>query len=327
MQVYLNLIIEGVSDLPKRKTRDAPTFLDTPKITMKNGSVHMIARYQAKEQCHCSWSKKGVSLSESQKVQVFHKKLNVNSFEYRVEVREPNRYTAGLYKCLVGNEHGQMQVYLNLIIEGVSDLPKRKTRDAPTFLDTPKITMKNGSVHMIARYQAKEQCHCNWSKKGVSLSESQKVQVSHKKLNVNSFEYRVEVREPNIRTAGLYKCMVANDNGQMQVYLNLGVESVRNTREAPTFEETPKIITLNNGNLVQMIARYQASKKCNISWSKKGAKLSERQNVKIFHEKINLNSYEYRAEIQKPTKNEAGLYKCQVMNDHGQMQVYLNLDH
>jgi len=329
-QIYLQMNIKGLSGLAvKRLTKYAPTFIDTPKIISSNNGklVQMIARYQAKEQCHCSWSKKGTPLSESQKVQVFHKKLNVNSFEYRVEVREPNRYTAGLYKCLVGNEHGQMQVYLNLIIEGVSDLPKRKTRDAPTFLDTPKITMKNGSVHMIARYQAKEQCHCNWSKKGVSLSESQKVQVSHRKLNVNSFEYRVEVREPNLRTAGLYKCMVANDNGQMQVYLNLGVESVRNTREAPTFEETPKIITLNNGKLVQMIARYQASKRCNISWSKKGAKLSESQNVKIFHEKIHLNSYEYRVDIQEPNRNMGGLYKCLVANDNGQMQVYLNLDH
>merc|ERR1712223_947796 len=164
------------------------------------------------------------------------------------------------------------------------------------------------------------------SKQEVSLSESQKVQVFHKKLNFNSFEYRVEVREPNRYTAGMYKCMVANDNGQMQVYLNLAAESFRNTKEAPTFEEIPKIITLNNGKLVQMIARYQASKKCNISWSKKGANLSESQNIKIFHEKIDLNSYEYRCEIQSPTKNEAGLYKCMVMNDHGQMQVYLHLN-
>jgi hypothetical protein len=327
-QVYLNMEIKGMSGLTKRNTKLAPTFIDTPKINKsKDGKlIQMIARYQAKEQCHCTWSKKGVPLSESQKVQVFHKKINFNSFEYRVEVREPNRYTAGLYKCLVSNEHGQMQVYLTLDVAGGSVLPVRKTKDAPTFVDTPKITMKNGSVHMIARYQAKEQCHCSWSKKGVSLSESQKVQVFHKKLNINSFEYRVEVREPNRYTAGLYKCMIANDNGQMQVYLTLGVEALRNPKEAPTFEEIPKIITLNNGKLLQMIARYQASKKCTISWSKKGKKVSESQNVKIFHENISSNSFEYRVEIQKPTKDEAGLYKCMVMNDHGQMQVYLHLN-
>ena len=41
-------------------------------------------------------------------------------------------------------------------------------------------------------------------------------------------------------------------------------------QEAPTFLETPKIITLNKGKLVQMIARYEASEKCFCNWSKKG---------------------------------------------------------
>ena len=106
-------------------------------------------------------------------------------------------------------------------IKSKSGVTKKITRNAPTFLDTPKIIMNNGSVHMIAKYQAKEQCHCSWSKKGVPISEGQKIHVSHIRLNTNCYEYRVEIREPNKYTSGLYKCMVANDNGQMQVYLNL----------------------------------------------------------------------------------------------------------
>ena len=95
---------------------------------------------------------------------------------------------------------------------------------------------------------------------------------------------------------------------------------------APTFLETPKIISLNNGKLVQMIARYQASEKCHCSWSRKGTSISECQTVKIFHEKINSDSFEYRIEIRKPAKKDAGLYRCQVKNVYGQMQVYLHLN-
>ena len=98
------------------------------------------------------------------------------------------------------------------------------------------------------------------------------------------------------------------------------------SKEAPTFLDTPRIITLNNGNLVQMIARYHASEKCNCSWSKKGTPISESQRVKIFHEKINFNTYEYRVEIQEPSIDTSGLYKCMVKNGSGQMQVYLSLN-
>ena len=52
-------------------------------------------------------------------------------------------------------------------------------------------------------------------------------------------------------------------------------------KDVPSFCETPKIISMNNGKLIQMVARYEASEKCYCSWSKKGAPISESQNVKI----------------------------------------------
>merc|ERR1711974_133316 len=104
---------------------------------------------------------------------------------------------------------------------------------------------------------------------------------------MGSYEYRVEMQQAPKSATGLYKCLVANDNGQMQVYLNLDLEAQR--KEVPTFDETPKITTLNNGKLIQMIARYQASDKCNCTWSKKGVAPSENETVKIFHEKIDIS--------------------------------------
>ena len=165
-----------------------------------------------------------------------------------------NKSMAGLYKCLVANDNGQMQVYLNLDLK-----TQRRTKDCPTFEETPKIiTMKNGSVQMIARYQAKEQSHCTWSRKGFSVCESKTVKIYQKKINKNTFEYIVEMKKPDANMAGLYKCLVANDNGQMQVYLHLDLGAQRKAKEGPTFDEIPKIITYHNGKAVQMIARYQA---------------------------------------------------------------------
>merc|ERR1711879_406706 len=163
--------------------------------------------------------------------------------------------------------------------------------------------MGNGKlVQMIARYQASQKCHCSWSRKGTSLSESQNVKIFHERINSDSYEYRVEIMKPTQDKAGLYRCQVKNNYGQMQVYLKLNIESKpdltkRKTKEAPTFVDMPKIISLNNGKLVQMIARYEASDKCYCTWSKKGVPVFEKDNVKIFHEKINARSYEYRVEM------------------------------
>ena len=103
--------------------------------------------------------------------------------------------------------------------------------------------------------------------------------------------------------------MVLSSNGslhersyQMQVYLSLDSQTIsgmvkRIARKAPTFYEPPKIVSLNSGKMVQMIARYQASEKCYCTWSKKGMPVSESQTTKFFHEKINSSTYEYRIEI------------------------------
>ena len=153
-------------------------------------------------------------------------RINSNDYEYRVEISKPSKNEAGLYKCQIANDHGQMQVYLHLNIEGMTDSAKRMTKDAPTFIDTPKIvSLNNGQlVNMIARYQAKEQYYCSWSKKGTSLSESEKVQIYHGKVDNNTYEYRVELREPTENASGLYKCLIGNDHGQNQVYLTMDIK-------------------------------------------------------------------------------------------------------
>merc|ERR1712083_508794 len=140
--------------------------------------------------------------------------------------------------------------------------------------------------------------------------------IYHEKIDARFYEYRVEMNKPNMSQAGLYKCVIANDHGQMQVYLTLDLDSSK-TRP-PTFLETPSIVTLNKGKVVQMIGRYDAAEKCQCSWSNKGEALSEGRNIKIFHEKINNAFYEYRVEIQDPNKANSGLYRCQVKNGYGQ---------
>ena len=66
-------------------------------------------------------------------------------------------------------------------------------------------------------------------------------------------------QSPNADDGGDYKCVVKNDLGQLQAKLNLNIEAEpatptpdQSAAGAPTFTEKPKIVTLEDGRLVQV---------------------------------------------------------------------------
>ncbi len=67
------------------------------------------------------------------------------------------------------------------------------------------------------------------------------------------------LQAPSAEDGGDYKCVVKNDLGQLQAKLNLNIEAEPATPTpeqaaagAPTFTEKPKIVTLEDGRLVQV---------------------------------------------------------------------------
>ena len=98
------------------------------------------------------------------------------------------------------------------------------------------------------------------------------------------------------------------------------------TTDAPTFVEKPKIVTLQEGKLVQLIVRYKASSKCTCSWYYKETMIKQSQSMQVFHEKVDSSSYECRLEIKEPGANTAGMYKCLVSNEKGEINANLMLN-
>ena len=206
---------------------------------MNNGqSVQLVVKYQSSDKCKCKWFFKEAQVSENHRMKIIHEKINSNCYEYRLEIHEPTKNSAGCYKALVKNDYGQLQVNLNLSIEAGSSLASstedmatqqdeiRKIDDeAPTFIAKPEIVAMNNKnlVQFIVRYQAPRKCNCNWFYKEKAISENQKMRIFHEEINVNAYEYRLEINEPNKDTAGTYKCIVMNHHGQLQVNLNLNV--------------------------------------------------------------------------------------------------------
>ena len=128
-----------------------PSFLGKPEIIPMGGKViRLIVRYKSSCKCNCSWYHNDEFVSESNTKQIFHDKIALNSYQYGLEIYEPNSKSAGLYKCMVKNDHGQLQVNLNLNIEPDGQVASTiKTSEAPQA--TKKIEKKRVKVTEFGR--------------------------------------------------------------------------------------------------------------------------------------------------------------------------------
>merc|ERR1712223_2035916 len=125
-----------------------PTFLGKPEIISMGGEViRLIVRFKASSKCDCCWYHNDNFVSESNTTQIFHDKIALNSYQFGLEIYEPSSKSAGLYKCMVKNDHGQLQVNLNLNIEPDGQVAGSiKTSEAPQA--TKKIEKKRVKVHV-----------------------------------------------------------------------------------------------------------------------------------------------------------------------------------
>ena len=80
-------------------------------------NILFTVKYKASSKCTCSWFYKETQIQQSQSIQVFHEKVDTSSFECRLEIQDPGPDTAGMYKCLVSNEKGEINANLMLNIQ------------------------------------------------------------------------------------------------------------------------------------------------------------------------------------------------------------------
>ena len=147
---------------------------------------------------------------------------------------------------------------------GLSGIP-------PTFTEKPKIVPneKGTLVTLKFKIKADPKPEIQWFKGMDKIQNSAKFTQKYTNLSTqNEYEIALEIQDPSADDGGDYKCLVKNEMGQLQAKLNLNIEAEPatpgKTTDAPTFVEKPKIVTLNEGKLVQLIGiRNSCIKKYN----------------------------------------------------------------
>ena len=95
----------------------------------------------------------------------------------------------------------------------------------------------------------------------------------------------------------------------------------------PTFTEKPKIVPNEKGTLVTLKFKINADPKPEIQWFKGMDKIQDSAKFTQKYTALSANNeYEIALEIQDPSADDGGDYKCLVKNKMGQLQAKLNLN-
>merc|ERR1711997_1047213 len=79
-------------------------------------------------------------------------------------------------------------------------------------------------------------------------------------------------------------------------------------------------------DVIRLIVRYKALKKCDCGWFHNENYVRESSNLQIFHDEIALHAYQFGLEIYGANDKSGGVYNCMVNNEHGELQVQLALN-
>merc|ERR1712045_183936 len=254
-----------------------------------------------------------------------------NEYEIALEIQDPSADDGGDYKCLVKNDHGQLQAKLNLNIEAEPAVPG-KTMDAPTFTEKPKIvTLNEGKlVQLIVRYKASSKCTCSWYYKETMIEQSQSMQVFHEKVDSTSYECRLEIKEPGANTAGMYKCLVSNEKGEINANLMLNVqmsasETQVETKTARKVSSTGVSVKKERRKSVILQCAVSGQKDVEITWKKEGSELETTEKKKSSRYSVEKKFSEQnqtiiQLEIMEADVNDSGVYELVAKNTEGETQ-------
>merc|ERR1711997_794849 len=346
-QATINLTFEEGT---KTKIPDGvpPRFPKKPTIKQEGENLAMECILEANPMPEITWFRKDVKITENQRISYECLKAKKHRFLLTLTIKNPTLADGGMYRCNAFNPFGDSNANIDLNFESGAengaDEPAKLGGPAavaaaedgipPTFTEKPKIIPNESGtlVTMKFRVRAKPKAEMQWYKGNQKIHEDSKFKSKYIELGNDEYEVLLEILKPTADDGGDYKCVVKNDLGQLQAKLNLNIEAepvtptaASTVAGAPTFTEKPKIETLEGGKRVQMIVRYKAESQCQCQWYFKETQVVESTTTKIIHGKRE-SYYECRLEMTETTQEHAGIYKCIVKNEQGEINANLTLN-
>ena len=112
-------------------------------------------------------------------MKVVHEKIDSTSYECRLEIKDPDEKTAGMYKCVVSNEKGEINgnVMLNVQMAQSETITETKERKESRKVSATGVTVKKErrkSVILQCAVSGQKDVEISWKKGGQELETTEK---------------------------------------------------------------------------------------------------------------------------------------------------------
>lgn len=138
-----------------------------------------------------------------------------------MEIRNPAKEDGGMYKCTIRNADGEINANLNLNIAGAP----APSGEAPSFVEKPKIRAeKDGKlIIMECKVKANPEPTISWFREGQIVREGGRIRQTVRQEG-SIYHIKLELTDPELTDAGIYKCNVKNSAGESNANLTLNIE-------------------------------------------------------------------------------------------------------
>jgi membrane-bound lytic murein transglycosylase len=159
-------------------------------------------------------------------MKIVHEKIDSTSYECRLEIKDPDEKTAGMYKCVVSNEKGEINgnVMLNVQMAQSETITETKERKESRKVSATGVTVKKErrkSVILQCAVSGQKDVEISWKKGGQELETTEKktssrYSVEKKFSEANQTMIQLEIMEADVNDSGVYELVAKNAEGETQ---------------------------------------------------------------------------------------------------------------
>merc|ERR1712242_417830 len=178
----------------------------------------MIVRYKAEAQCQCQWFFKESKVVESTTTKVIHEKRE-SYYECRLEMTETTQEHAGIYKCIVKNEQGEINANLTLNIQVAPEDQVDSVMEQTSITSTKR----KKSVILQCKVSGDPDVQVEWAKDGKEIATSSQTRESRFSIERKQSEQKehetivsLEIMEASVEDKGKYDLVAISTEGEKQ---------------------------------------------------------------------------------------------------------------
>ncbi|CAF0846330.1 unnamed protein product [Brachionus calyciflorus] len=301
----------------------APNFTQKPAIKSDADGKRLCfeCKIKAQPEPEIFWFRDNVPIANKGRYLFYCDKLPDDMYFACLEVDDVNMDDAGKYKVQAKNSLGESNASITLNFDSEdSGQASSPGGGKPVFVQKPFIRQLEDKIFFECKLTADPVPTFTWYLDNTVLNNPAK----YKKRILSegtTHTLILEINNLSARDSGDFKVVAKNRHGEADSNIKLNIESKRNAKLpdgiAPHFISKPLVNQTAEYLLIQL--ELEANPTPSASWYLDSKDLNDVDSRFVTKtEKISADKYLLSLEIKNPKNTDAGLYKCNVVNELGE---------